>query len=159
MGVLAVRSGSAITARARLTQPSQMYTPGPATISLTCFRLFPQNEHDTGSSESGTHSPYSDSGTDQPVMPSNVLTSDYPGPVTSSVSGNVVECSCFRILAVNWNAWSADVHGRMPLSMAVVTQLVTRSRDLGARPADYDWRGLPRPGWKPSDTHRSQMAA
>jgi hypothetical protein len=45
--------------------------------------------------------------------------------MTSSVSGNVIECSCFRILAVSCGVWSADVHGRMPQSRAVVTRLVT----------------------------------
>jgi uncharacterized protein YjbJ (UPF0337 family) len=49
MGVGAVRPGSAITACARLAQPSQMYASGPATPAisfLTCFWVFPQNEHD-----------------------------------------------------------------------------------------------------------------
>jgi hypothetical protein len=45
--------------------------------------------------------------------------------VIAYVSGNVVECSCFRILAVNSGALSTDVHGRMPLSRSVVTRLVT----------------------------------
>ena len=47
-------------------------------------------------------------------------------PVTSSVSGNVVGCSCFRILLMRCGKWSADVHGRMPPPRAVVTRLVTR---------------------------------
>jgi len=47
-------------------------------------------------------------------------------PRTSSVSGNVVGCSCFRILLMTCCVWSADVHGRMPPA-AVVTQLVTRT--------------------------------
>ncbi len=50
---------------------------------------------------------------------------------TSSVSGNAIGRSCFRILAVSCGVWSADVHGSMPPSRTVVTQLVTRSRDLG----------------------------
>ena len=48
--------------------------------------------------------------------------------VTSSVSGNVVGRSCFRILGLSCGVWSADVHGRMSLSRAVVTYLVTRLR-------------------------------
>jgi hypothetical protein len=46
--------------------------------------------------------------------------------VITSVSGNAIGRSCFRILTVNCDTWSADVHRRMPLSRAVVTQLVTR---------------------------------
>ena len=37
MGVLAVWPCPAITACARLMQPSQMYTCGPAISFLTCF--------------------------------------------------------------------------------------------------------------------------
>ncbi len=47
-------------------------------------------------------------------------------PRTSSSSGNAIGRSYFRILGVNCGEWSADVHGRMSLSRAVVTQLVTR---------------------------------
>jgi hypothetical protein len=42
------------------------------------------------------------------------------------MSGNAIGRSCSRILAVNCGEWSADVHERLPLSWAVVTQLVTR---------------------------------
>ena len=49
----------------------------------------------------------------------------------ASVSGNVIGRSCFRILLMSCDAWSADVHRRTPPSRAVVTQLVTRSRDSG----------------------------
>lgn len=52
--------------------------------------------------------------------------------VTSSVSGNVVGCSCFRILFMSCDVWSAHVHGRMPPSRAVVTRLVTHA---GLKPA------------------------
>ena len=38
---------------------------------------------------------------------------------------NVVRRVCFRILFLSCVVWSADVHGRMPLSRAVVTRLVT----------------------------------
>jgi hypothetical protein len=58
MGVLAVRPGSAITACARLTHRSQMYTCGTQINTSTCFLLFPQNEHDGRSPESGTHPRY-----------------------------------------------------------------------------------------------------
>ena len=36
-----------------------------------------------------------------------------PCKMISSVSGNVVGCTCFRILFMNCGVWSADVHGRM----------------------------------------------
>jgi hypothetical protein len=62
MGVLAVRPGSAITASARLTQPSQMYTGGSAiTLPIsfsTCFCPVPQNEHDRGLPASRTYPLY-----------------------------------------------------------------------------------------------------
>jgi hypothetical protein len=60
--------------------------------------------------------------------------------MTSSVSGNVVGCSCFRILVVSCSAWSADVHGRMPPSRAVVTQLVTRLLRLRSDHLDTNYR-------------------
>jgi hypothetical protein len=41
-----------------LIQPSQMYTPGPAISFLTCFWLFPQDEHDRRFPESGTRPLY-----------------------------------------------------------------------------------------------------
>ena len=47
-------------------------------------------------------------------------------PKIVSVSGNVVGCSCFRILLMRCGKRSADVHGRMPPPRAVVTRLVTR---------------------------------
>ena len=65
MGVLAVRPGSAITACARLRHRSQMYTCGTPIITLICFRLFPQNEHDRRSPESGTRPLYPGSSTRQ----------------------------------------------------------------------------------------------
>jgi hypothetical protein len=46
-------------------------------------------------------------------------------PVIVSVSGNVVGCSCFRILLMSCGVWSSDVHGRIPPWSAVVTRLVT----------------------------------
>ena len=58
MGVLAVRPGSAITACVWLTHRSQMYTCGTPIITLTCFLLFPQNEHHTRSPEPGTRPLY-----------------------------------------------------------------------------------------------------
>ena len=50
--------------------------------------------------------------------------------MTSSVSGNVIYCPCFRILRVAWDKWFVYVHERMLLSRAVVTQLVTRHPGL-----------------------------
>jgi len=47
--------------------------------------------------------------------------------LTSSVSGNFVGCICFRVLPLNCAVWSVDVHERLSLSLAIVTQLVTRS--------------------------------
>src|SRR6266516_3654514 len=44
----------------------------------------------------------------------------------ASVSGDLVSRACFRILFLSCDVWSGDVHGRMSLSRAVVTQLVTR---------------------------------
>jgi hypothetical protein len=58
IGVGADRPGSAITACARLTQPSQMYAYGPAINFSTCFWLCPQNEQNRRFPESGTHPLY-----------------------------------------------------------------------------------------------------
>jgi hypothetical protein len=55
------------------------------------------------------------------------------------VSGNAIDRSCFHILAVNCGVWSADVHGRMPLSRTVVTQLVTHPRDPSLTPLDANY--------------------
>lgn len=49
--------------------------------------------------------------------------------LTSSVSlGNVVGCSCFRIMAMSWRKRSAHVRWRPSPSAAIVTQLVARAR-------------------------------
>ena len=48
-------------------------------------------------------------------------------PVTSSVSGNDVGRSCFRILFLKYDVSSASVHRCLSLPAAIVTQLVTRS--------------------------------
>ena len=40
-------------------------------------------------------------------------------------SGNVVRRACFRILFLSCDVWSADVHGTMSLSRAIVTRSVT----------------------------------
>jgi hypothetical protein len=48
-------------------------------------------------------------------------------PVTSSVSGNVLRRSCFRISVLSCCEWSTRVRWRPSLSAAIVTQLVTRS--------------------------------
>ena len=45
--------------------------------------------------------------------------------VTPSVSGNDIGRSCFRILDLSCGELSTDVHERMSMSRAVVTQLVT----------------------------------
>src|SRR5579859_3423581 len=58
MGVLTVRPGSAITVCAPPMHWSQMYTCGPAINFLTCFWLFPQNEHNRRLPESGTRPLY-----------------------------------------------------------------------------------------------------
>jgi hypothetical protein len=68
--------------------------------------------------------------------------------VTSSVSGNVVGCSCFRIMALSCGVLSADVHGRMPLVRAVVTRLVTHigtgpSRQIGVKARLMAWPTAP----------------
>jgi hypothetical protein len=47
--------------------------------------------------------------------------------VTSSVSGNDVYCSCFRIFTLNCCALSALVRWRPSLLAAIVTQLVTQA--------------------------------
>ena len=44
----------------------------------------------------------------------------------ASVSGNSIYRSCFRIFSVSSDISSASVHGRLWLSAAIVTQLVTR---------------------------------
>jgi hypothetical protein len=62
---------------------------------------------------------------DMNVISKNTVSRTGFEPVTSSVSGNVAGCSCFRIMTVSCGALSADVHGRMPLLRAVVTRLVT----------------------------------
>jgi len=59
MGVLTVRPGSATTVRAPPMHWPQMYTCGPAINFLTCFWLFPQNEHNRRLPESGTRPLYS----------------------------------------------------------------------------------------------------
>ena len=46
-------------------------------------------------------------------------------PLISSVSGNDIGRSCFRILTLSCDVWSADVRGCTPPSKAVVTRLVT----------------------------------
>ena len=48
-------------------------------------------------------------------------------PVTSSVSGNAIYHSCFRIFILSCDVSSACVHGRLSRSAAIVTQLVTQS--------------------------------
>ncbi len=49
------------------------------------------------------------------------------GPVISSVSGNDVYCSCFRIFTLSCCAWSVLVRWRPSPWPAVVTQLVTQA--------------------------------
>jgi hypothetical protein len=51
--------------------------------------------------------------------------------VTSSVSGNAMGRSCFRILVLSCCAWSTLVHWCPSPSAAIVTQLVTRLRARG----------------------------
>ena len=46
--------------------------------------------------------------------------------MTSSVSEKLVNRSCFRILSLNCDVSSADVHGRLSWSAAIVTHLVTQ---------------------------------
>ena len=46
--------------------------------------------------------------------------------LTSSVSGNSLRRSCFRIWAMGCWEWSVNVHWRPSLSAPIVTQLVTR---------------------------------
>jgi len=58
IGVLAVRPGAASTVCTRRMQPSQIYALGPAISFLTCFWLFPQNEHERWFPASGTRSLY-----------------------------------------------------------------------------------------------------
>jgi len=58
MGVLTVRPGAAITMCAPPMHRLQMYTWGPAISFLTCFWLFPQNEHNRRLPESGTRPLY-----------------------------------------------------------------------------------------------------
>ena len=49
-----------------------------------------------------------------------------PTQMTSSVSGKLVNRSCFRILFLNCDVSSAGVHGRLSWSAAIVTHLVTQ---------------------------------
>ena len=52
------------------------------------------------------------------------------GGMTSSVSGNDVDCSCFRIFTLSCCAWSVLVRWRPPPWAAIVTQLVTQAAFL-----------------------------
>jgi hypothetical protein len=52
------------------------------------------------------------------------------GPVTSSVSGNDVYCTRFRIFTLSCCAWSVLVRWRPSPSAVVVTQLVTQAAFL-----------------------------
>ena len=65
-------------------------------------------------------------------------------PVTSSVSGNGIDRSCFRILLMSCGVWSADVHGRMSLSRTVVTRLVTHLGPRVCPGSQSAWRAGPR---------------
>jgi hypothetical protein len=64
-------------------------------------------------------------------------------PVSSSVSGNSIYLPCFRIMFLNCDVSSANVHGPLPPSRVVVTQLVTRlgldalARTLGSEGATH----------------------
>ena len=52
--------------------------------------------------------------------------------MTSSVSGNDIGRSCFRILMMSCDLWSADVHGRTAPSKVVVTRVVTHIQAHGS---------------------------
>src|SRR5215469_8762389 len=64
--------------------------------------------------------------------------SSSPPRQTSSLSGNALGRSCFRILSLNCAVWSADVHGRRLRWRVVDTQLVTRPfSQPGPRPVHW----------------------
>jgi hypothetical protein len=86
----------AITACARLTQRSQMYTPGPAIRCLASFWAVPQNEHHKELSGYGTRPPYLGRSTESAARgdvtgpsshPANGLVSSDPPRVTAAPYG------------------------------------------------------------------------
>jgi len=112
IGVLAVRPGAASTVCTRRMQPSQIYALGPAISFLTCFWLFPQNEHERWFPASGTRSLYRG----RPSAPRLLIRrlfrgSSRPGHVPSDVEG---QRSPVRIVGLRFTALS----GQNPASRA-----------------------------------------
>ena len=73
-------------------------------------------------------------------MPHRIDTVRHPAASPKSLNRR----SCFRILTLSCDVWSADVHGRTPPSKAVLTRLVTH---IGPHGSGASWPTASLPGW------------